>query len=242
MGMGHTVGFAVWVAQVWVWCQIHQPTATLHLSWVTCGSQPQCGNLVFPSCGLSCAVPHTHLQYALVLSLKQIAFTLALSHLRVALPLSLTLALTLALALAIHLAPSHTISHMAPPSPGPLPPPGPCHPPHTILLTHGPALMWPSHWPSPCTTSLSCTVPHAAHHCPCTYALPPHTIFPSPSPSTLSSPSPLLPPHTDMPPPEHAWSCSHVCLHCTPHTVSHACCHPRATSHVHGAIVFYCIM
>jgi len=36
MGTGHTAGFAMWVWQVWVWCQICQPVPTLHLPQATC--------------------------------------------------------------------------------------------------------------------------------------------------------------------------------------------------------------
>src|SRR5882762_6981139 len=48
--MGHTVGFATQVWQVWVRCQICQPTPTPHPSQVTCGSQPPIPTLIHICC------------------------------------------------------------------------------------------------------------------------------------------------------------------------------------------------
>ena len=115
MGMGNTTGFVTWVWQVWVWCQISQPVATLHPSRVTHEFQPQCGNHIFPS--HVCLVLSLTPIYALVPSLKQVVFTPIPSHLCIAPPSHLTLALTLAPALTTPFMPSHLC--MAPRSPGP---------------------------------------------------------------------------------------------------------------------------
>jgi len=60
MGLGKPTGFAAWVSQVWVQCQICQPTPTPYPSQVTCGFQPPVPTLAHAGGCICLAPPLTH--------------------------------------------------------------------------------------------------------------------------------------------------------------------------------------
>src|SRR5882762_1922726 len=120
MGTGKLAGFAAWVWQVQVQCQICQPVPTLYLSQVTHRFQPQHGNLVFPHMSVLNPIYTLMLflpcmpSWSLVLSCSHSVSLMCFLTLTWPWPsLSLTLSPSLALALTVSLAPSHTctVSH-----------------------------------------------------------------------------------------------------------------------------------
>src|SRR5882762_2632448 len=188
MGTGKLAGFAAWVWQVQVQCQICQPVPTLYLSQVTHRFQPQHGNLVFPHMSVLNPIYTLMLflpcmpSWSLVLSCSHTIslmcfLTLAWPWPSLSLALSPSLALALAVSLAHHL--THALSHMhavlhtchlthAPSHMHglshvchlPLPHPHLCHPPHAVLFMS----------PCSCATSYTCTLP-LTWSCTCAIAL-----------------------------------------------------------------------
>src|SRR5882762_6365188 len=114
MGAGKPMGFATWVWQVQVQCQICQPALTPHPSWETCKSQP----------------------------LSQLLIAQSLFFFAHTLTLALSLPCTLTIAPVPSLIPHH--HHLHPHMPPPLPSPSPSHTVtlvHAASLMHAASLV-----------------------------------------------------------------------------------------------------